>query len=113
MRVRNSFSLIFVLVWVQAVAVASGPLIQFVSPGQSIQAAIDRAPEGGWVLVQPSIYQETADPGFVSRWGTEILHEWFTISRFYWHDPAADRFRQNARSAVGTRLHRQLAGAPG
>ncbi|HEY8154221.1 MAG TPA: right-handed parallel beta-helix repeat-containing protein [Myxococcota bacterium] len=35
--------------------------LQLVSPGQSIQAAIDRAAEGGWILVLPGTYRETAD----------------------------------------------------
>ena len=38
-----------------------GRSVQFVSPGQSIQAAIDAAREGGWVFVRPGIYRETAD----------------------------------------------------
>src|SRR5579871_1802931 len=38
-----------------------GAFVQTVSPGQSIQAAIDRAPLGGWIFVQPGTYQETAD----------------------------------------------------
>jgi parallel beta-helix repeat protein len=35
--------------------------LQLVGPGESIQAAIDRAAEGGWVFVRPGTYQETAD----------------------------------------------------
>jgi len=35
--------------------------LQVVSPSQSIQAAIDRAAEGGWILVLPGTYRETAD----------------------------------------------------
>lgn len=38
-----------------------GEHFQTVSPGQSIQAAIDRAAEGGTILVEPGVYQETAD----------------------------------------------------
>src|ERR1700760_421390 len=60
MPVRHSFSFIIMLLCTQAAA-AGGPLLQFVSPGQSIQAAVDHAPEGGWILVQPGIYKETAD----------------------------------------------------
>jgi len=42
----------------------SGPearLIQTVQPGQSIQAAIDRAASNGWVFVLPGVYHETGD----------------------------------------------------
>lgn len=35
--------------------------LQVVQPGQSIQAALDHATPGGWVLVQPGVYRETAD----------------------------------------------------
>ena len=35
--------------------------VQVVSPGQSIQAAIDEAARGGWVFVRPGVYRETAD----------------------------------------------------
>ncbi len=37
------------------------PLFQVVKPGQSIQAAIDRAHPGGTILIQPGVYRETAD----------------------------------------------------
>jgi parallel beta-helix repeat protein len=42
-------------------AAPAGPPFQVVSPGGSIQAAIDRAPPGGWVVVLPGVYHETAD----------------------------------------------------
>jgi hypothetical protein len=35
--------------------------VQVVSPGRSIQAAVDRAPAGGWVYVLPGVNRETAD----------------------------------------------------
>jgi parallel beta-helix repeat protein len=35
--------------------------IQLVSPGQSIQSAVDHAAPHGWVFVLPGIYHETAD----------------------------------------------------
>lgn len=35
--------------------------VQVVSPGQSIQAAIDAAARGGWVFIRPGVYRETAD----------------------------------------------------
>ena len=38
-----------------------GRRFQVVSPGRSIQQAIDRASSGGWVLVLPGVYHETAD----------------------------------------------------
>jgi parallel beta-helix repeat protein len=38
----------------------SGLAVQIVRPGQSIQAAIDRAAEGGLVFVLPGVYRETA-----------------------------------------------------
>jgi parallel beta-helix repeat protein len=38
----------------------SGLAVQTVLPGQSIQAAIDRAAEGGTVFVLPGVYRETA-----------------------------------------------------
>ena len=38
-----------------------GRWFQVVSPGRSIQQAIDRASSGGWVLVLPGVYHETAD----------------------------------------------------
>lgn len=60
MRTRNLSAFVLMLC-VRAVALASGPLIQFVSPGESIQAAINRAPEGGWIFMQAGTYQETAD----------------------------------------------------
>jgi parallel beta-helix repeat protein len=41
--------------------VAFTSAIQIVSSGESIQAAIDRAPEGGWVLVKPGTYVESGD----------------------------------------------------
>jgi len=37
------------------------PWLQVVRPGHSIQAALDHAAPGGWVLVQPGTYRETAD----------------------------------------------------
>ena len=37
-----------------------GRFLQLVRPGQSIQAAIDAAAEGGWVFVAPGTYRETA-----------------------------------------------------
>jgi parallel beta-helix repeat protein len=37
-------------------------LIQFVSPGESIQAAVDRAAPGGLIFVQPGVYVEASDP---------------------------------------------------
>lgn len=38
-----------------------GRLVQIVSPGESIQAALHRAADGGTVLVEPGVYRETAD----------------------------------------------------
>ncbi len=38
-----------------------GRWVQVVRPGQSIQSALDHAATGGWVLVQPGTYRETAD----------------------------------------------------
>jgi pectin methylesterase-like acyl-CoA thioesterase len=38
-----------------------GLAVQIVRPGQSIQAAIDSAVEGGTVFVQPGVYREAAD----------------------------------------------------
>jgi len=38
-----------------------GRPVQIVSPGQSIQTAIDHAAPGGWIFVLPGIYHETAD----------------------------------------------------
>jgi parallel beta-helix repeat protein len=35
--------------------------VQVVSPGESIQFAIDHAAPGGWVLVRPGVYRETAN----------------------------------------------------
>jgi parallel beta-helix repeat protein len=40
---------------------AGGRFLQVVTPGQSIQAALDQAAEGGWVFVLPGTYRETAD----------------------------------------------------
>jgi len=40
--------------------VHGGRWVQVVRPGQSIQHAIDHARTGGWVLVQPGVYRETA-----------------------------------------------------
>ncbi|HXJ80792.1 MAG TPA: right-handed parallel beta-helix repeat-containing protein [Candidatus Methylomirabilis sp.] len=36
-------------------------LIQTVHPGQSIQAAVDRAASNGWIFILPGVYHETAD----------------------------------------------------
>lgn len=38
-----------------------GRWVQVVRPGESIQQALDHAATGGWVLVQPGLYRETAD----------------------------------------------------
>jgi parallel beta-helix repeat protein len=38
-----------------------GRAFQVVSPGESIQAAIDRARPGGTVMIRPGVYRETAD----------------------------------------------------
>jgi parallel beta-helix repeat protein len=38
-----------------------GRWVQVVSPGRSIQQAIDQARPGGWVFVLPGVYHETAD----------------------------------------------------
>jgi len=43
---------------------AAGPyglVVQIVSPGESIQAAIDKAAPGGWIFARPGVYRETAD----------------------------------------------------
>ena len=40
---------------------SGGRYLQLVSPNQSIQSAIDRAAEGGWIFVLPGTYRETAD----------------------------------------------------
>jgi parallel beta-helix repeat protein len=40
---------------------ARGRAFQVVSPGESIQTAIDRASPGGTVMVRPGVYRETAD----------------------------------------------------
>ena len=40
---------------------SGGRYLQIVSPNQSIQTAIDRAAEGGWIFVLPGTYRETAD----------------------------------------------------
>jgi len=56
--------LVIALLAIAAPAAADGPgdrYLQLVSPSQSIQTAIDRAAEGGWVLVLPGTYRETAD----------------------------------------------------
>jgi parallel beta-helix repeat protein len=44
-----------------AAAPPGGFWVQVVKPGRSIQEAIDRAKEGGWVFVLPGTYHETAD----------------------------------------------------
>src|SRR3990172_1580000 len=63
-----------------------GRWVQVVRPGQSIQEAIDAARPGGWVLVLPGVYRETADAtnglsiskgihlvGFSTRWKRVVL----------------------------------------
>lgn len=35
---------------------------QLLSPGQSVQRAIDRAAHGGWIFLRPGVYREIADP---------------------------------------------------
>jgi len=63
-----------------------GRWVQVVRPGHSIQEAIDAARPGGWVLVLPGVYRETADAtnglnitkgihlvGFSTRWKKVVL----------------------------------------
>jgi parallel beta-helix repeat protein len=64
---RNSFHLTLVLVAIllgvaqpAAADGYGGRYLQIVRPSQSIQTAIDRAAEGGWVFVLPGTYRETA-----------------------------------------------------
>ncbi len=49
--------------------------VQLVHPGESIQAAIDRARPGGKVMIQPGVYRETADStnGLVITKGIELV----------------------------------------
>jgi len=60
---RASFPLLALIALAAAPSLAhdGGRPVQVVSPGSSIQKAIDRASPGGLVLVQPGIYRETAD----------------------------------------------------
>ena len=62
---RTSIAILFgALLLVGSVSIAAQGQrrsVQFVSPGQSIQAAIDEADEGGWVFVRPGVYREAAD----------------------------------------------------
>ena len=44
-----------------ALGASSGPAVQIVSPGGSIQAAVDRAPKGGVILIRPGTYIESRD----------------------------------------------------
>ena len=61
-RLRSRFTLLAVSL-VASSAAAGEPyrLVQVVSPGESIQAALDRAAPGGMVLVRPGVYRENAD----------------------------------------------------
>jgi len=38
------------------------PRVRLVWPGESIQAAVDAAVPGSWILVLPGVYHETSDP---------------------------------------------------
>lgn len=66
---RSPFYLCFALLTALGLVAATparaddhgGRWFQVVSPGRSIQRAIDRARPGGWVLVLPGVYHETAD----------------------------------------------------
>jgi parallel beta-helix repeat protein len=50
------------VVTLQSFAAGShGAFVQLVSPGDSIQVAIDQAALGGWIFVLPGVYRETAD----------------------------------------------------
>jgi parallel beta-helix repeat protein len=68
-RARSTFSLSLVLLAALGLAGATaaraddsgGLWFQVVSPGRSIQRAIDQARPGGWVFVLPGVYHETAD----------------------------------------------------
>lgn len=68
-RARSPFSLSLVLLAALGLAGATaaraddsgGLWFQVVSPGGSIQRAIDRARPGGWVFVLPGVYHETGD----------------------------------------------------
>lgn len=56
-----ALSALFLAGSITAVAQGHRKAAVVVSPGESIQAAIDAAADHGWVFVLPGIYQETAD----------------------------------------------------
>jgi len=68
-RARSPFSVSFLLLAALGLVAATaaraddsgGLWFQVVSPGRSIQRAIDKARPGGWVFVLPGVYRETAD----------------------------------------------------
>lgn len=71
MKLRSLCSLLAVAVF--AVATAADAAVHRVSPGESIQAAIDAASPGDTILVEPGVYQETANTQFGLRISTDNL----------------------------------------
>jgi hypothetical protein len=71
MNLRRSRTLLGVAVF--ATATAANAAVHQVSPGESIQAAIDAASPGDTILVEPGVYQETASTQFGLRISTDNL----------------------------------------
>jgi hypothetical protein len=71
MRMRPLYALLGIAAL--ASANAADARVRHVRPGESIQAAIDAASPGDTILVEPGLYQETADAQFGLRISTDNL----------------------------------------
>ena len=71
MKLRRLFYLLGIAVFMTSAA--ANAAVHRVSPGESIQAAIDGAASGDTILVEPGIYQETGNGRYGLRISTDNL----------------------------------------